>query len=510
MSEPNVRPAQNHLPALLFLSHPLTGHLTPTLRVAASLCNSGFPTFFLGPTVHKARIIAAAGAPVPTLTFIAAGRNSGERHEQGVGAEQGVDVDERKDNRKEKGITFLPLLDSANLDDLTYYSPDSPDPPTPDYFSLPWQQRGLIDLEKTWIDTIPDEWRSVVAAFREVHEREPGREVIVVCEALFFGIMPMFYGAALPAGMKSTRTIALSVTVPFIRSADVPAFFVGGEEEEDDKKRGRKTWERCTRGLKEKMEEKLRVAGAVLKGGMEGALLSGQNYTCHDVILQLGAPGWFYPRGDWPENFRFVGVLPPAEEPSSGWANLPAWWDEVRSAKQKGKKVVVVAQGTVEVDPNDLILPTLKAMAGRVEDLLVVAILGRKGATLPRDSSSPTNARVTDYLHYDAVLPYASAWVHNGGYGAVQHGIAHGVPMVVAGEGMDKVENAKRIERCGVGLNLGPPGPSVEDVKKAIDMVLDDERYQHVAVSLRSQSTELDCFGAVRDEVLKLAGRGGN
>ncbi|KAK0631430.1 hypothetical protein B0T14DRAFT_411801, partial [Immersiella caudata] len=459
-------------PSLLFMSHPLTGHLTPTLRVASALSHRPLnsPIFFLGPTSQQHRISTAG-----------------------------------------KNITFLPLIGSADFDDAAYYSPDNPNPPTPGYFSLSWQQRGLVDLEKTWIDTIPDEWRGVVAALEEINRREPKRRVIVVSEALFFGIMPLFYGAELPGGMERPRTVGLSVTVPFIRSEDVPAFFVGDQADEDQEKHGEKggrekgwkRWESCTGWLKERMERKLREAGAVLEGGLEGAFLSGQNYTCHDVILQLGTPGWFYPRGDWPEGFRLVGVLPPAKEPTSGWPSLPAWWDEVKGAKGKGVKVVVVAQGTVEVDPNDLILPTLRAMAERTSDLLVVAILGRKEATLSRGFQLPENARVADYLHYDAVLPYANVWVHNGGYGAVQHGIAHGVPMVVAGDGMDKIENAHRIEKCGVGLNLGGPGPSADEVKKAVDSVLDDQRYQRVAVLLRKQSLELSCFDAVQDEVLK-------
>jgi len=459
--------ASPHLkPSLLFVSHPLTGHLTPTLRVAAALPHQGFPVFFLGPTFHKTRIAAAAG---------------GE-------------------------ITFLPLLGTADFDDLAYYSPDNPNPPTPNYFSLPWQRRGWIDLERTWIDPIPDEWRSVVAALKEVYAREPARKVIVVAEAMFFGIMPLFYGAELPEGMERPRMVALSVTVPFVRSRDVPAFFVeeegkGGEGEKEGREEAWRRWEVCTGGLKKRMERALREAGAVLEGGLEGAFLSGQNYTCHEKILQLGVPGWFYPRLDWPEGFKFLGVLPPAEEPVGGWANLPAWWDEVKGAREMEKKIVVVAQGTVEVDPNDLILPTLRGMAGRPADVLVVAILGRKGAVLPEDFAVPENARVTDYLHYDAVLPYASAWVHNGGYGAVQHGIAHGVPMVVAGEGMDKVENARRIERSGVGLNLGPPGPWAEEVQKAVELVLDEARYWQVAAKLRDESVGLRCFKSVGDEI---------
>lgn len=341
------------------------------------------------------------------------------------------------------------------------------------------------------------------AALRVVKEREPEREVVIICEALFLGVLPMFLGAEMPRGLERVRSVGLSVTVPFVRSRDVPAFFVE-EGREEGREEAWRTWEECTGGLKRLMEKRLREAGAVLEqGGLEGALLSGQNYTCHDVVLQLGVPSWFYRRSDWPEAFKFVGVLPPVEVTVGRWPNLPSWWEDVRGARQRGKKVVVVAQGTVEVDPNDLILPVLKAMADR-SDVLIVAILGRKGGTLPEGVFPPANARITDYLHYDAVLPFADVWAHNGGYGAVQHGIAHGVPMVVAGEGMDKVENAKRVEHCGSGLNLGGPGPSTEDVRKAVGLVLDDDRYHHVAALLRNESMGLSCFKAVESEILRL------
>jgi UDP:flavonoid glycosyltransferase YjiC (YdhE family) len=114
----------------------------------------------------------------------------------------------------------------------------------------------------------------------------------------------------------------------------------------------------------------------------------------------------------------------------------------------KRKKVVLVAQGTVEINPRHLIIPTIQAFAER-EDILVVAILGWKDAKLSDFIKVPSNARVADCLSYDAALEHANVWVHNAGYGAVNHGIAHGiahgVPMVVAGGGMDKTENARRV-----------------------------------------------------------------
>ena len=52
--------------------------------------------------------------------------------------------------------------------------------------------------------------------------------------------------------------------------------------------------------------------------------------------------------------------------------------------------------------------------------------------------------------------------VTNGGYGGVQQALAHGVPLVVAGDSEDKPEVAARVRWSGVGIDLrrGDPSPA--------------------------------------------------
>jgi UDP:flavonoid glycosyltransferase YjiC (YdhE family) len=462
----NPRENEGKLPFILFLCHPLTGHITPAVKVAGALHSSGWQIFFLGPTTHRARISAS-------------------------------------------GATFFPLQGSADLDDLLYYSRHNPNPPVPDYFSLSWAGRALVDAEKQWIDPIPDQWNSVKAALADLHSRDADREVIVIAEAVFHGLLPLFYGAPLPPGVKRPHaTMALSVTVPLIRSAHLPPFGFSLPYDPDlsrvaETAKPWRLWAKRSSSLNHLLNEKLLEAGATRQ--VEGVFMDGEVYRSYDVFMQLGVPSFFFPRTDWPANFRFVGIIP-AANPATGWGRLPGWWDDIATETRKdGVKVVVVAQGTVETDPDELILPTIWAMAGR-EDVLVVAIMGRKGATLvPQNGMEiPPNARIADYLHYDAVLPHAHAWVHNGGYGAVQHGIAHGVPMVVAGEGQDKSENAKRMAFSGAGVDLGTAKPSIEAVGRAVEAVLDVPSYRDRVQLLKKEAEELDCYNAVGAAVSKL------
>lgn len=451
---------------ILFLCHPLTGHITPALRVASELHRRGWPVSFLSPTSHRQRISGS-------------------------------------------GVDFIPLQGAADIDDLLYYSPDNPAPPVPGYHSLLWYERALVDLEKHCLDPIPAQWACVKDALASLHRRNPGTPVIVICEAFFHGILPLHLGAPLPDGVtERPRTLCLSVTPPAIRSVDLPPFGypLPFSQSPGGRARNAQAWADFageTAPLRRLLDAKLAEAG-VTTGFPDGPVLDGVNYTCHGAIMQIGVPGFEYPRSDWPPQFRFVGFLPLARPPPGGYPNLPGWWDELINNNNDSdkKQVVVVAQGTVETDPNDLIIPTIEAMRGR-DDVLVVAIMGRRGAALPEGFEKPRNALVTDYLNYDAVLPYASAWVHNGGYGAITHGVAHGVPMVVAGEGQDKVENVKRVRFSGIGVGLGTPRPGVEGLKAGLAAVLGESKFQDRVQVLRQETEDLDCFGRIEKAVLQ-------
>ncbi len=387
----------------------------------------------------------------------------------------------------------------------------------------------------------------------------------------------------------------------------------------------------------------MREAGATRPLDDGGILLGGANYLCHERVLQLGVPGFQYPRSDWPAKVRFAGLVQgrpvtsaAAETETQAKAKAKAdkdkdkdpgfpWWPELvaNSALDRDdparRKVVVVTQGTVEINPEDLILPTIRAFAPpsppstsssssspatattgssssasavvvtgttpapslTSDNVLVIAILGWKGACLtytasppsspppppprppapspnktsstataaatattiataaqaedddndehsaanrrghhtpsspsPSPSPLPSNARVADYLSYDAALAHADAWVHNGGYGAVCHGLAHGVPMVVAGEGMDKGENARRVAWSGVGVDLYAPAPAPAPALFA-------PAYTHAHTPGRSAAqrrpspvqvraaVELVVLGAADEEVLLGDGAGG-
>jgi UDP:flavonoid glycosyltransferase YjiC (YdhE family) len=182
-----------------------------------------------------------------------------------------------------------------------------------------------------------------------------------------------------------------------------------------------------------------------------------------DLFLQLGSPSVEIPRSDLPKSVHIVGVLP-----SFTKGILPK---EIRPFLESGKAIIAVTQGTLANHELEQVLqPTLDALAGR-DDLLVIGTTGgRPVSTLQR--ALPNNAMVFSYLPWDEMLAHASLFVTNGGFGSVCSALGLGLPMVVAGKGEDKADVAMRVAHAGVGIDLQTDRPTPEALHDAIDAVL--------------------------------------
>lgn len=205
------------------------------------------------------------------------------------------------------------------------------------------------------------------------------------------------------------------------------------------------------------------------------------------LVVAAGCPGLDYPRDDVGGHVRFVGDLTDdGRAPAPG--DLPAWWADVEHAQVP---VVHVTQGTANVDPGDLVLPTLEALAD--QDVLVVVGLGHRTPPLP--GPLPANARVAQMLPYPVLLPHVDVVVTNGGYGGVLQALRHDVPLVVAGGDLDKPEIAARVAWHGAGVDLRTGTPRPAAVAAAVRAVLRDPGYSVAAARI---GAELRALGGTR------------
>ncbi|KAJ0341790.1 hypothetical protein COL922a_001884 [Colletotrichum nupharicola] len=218
----------------------------------------------------------------------------------------------------------------------------------------------------------------------------------------------------------------------------------------------------------------------------------------YDQTLLLCSPSLEYDLSDKPSTVGFAGCLP--RPPLGKDLAYPPWWSEVTNKGESGKKVVFVTQGTVNTDPEDLILPTVQGLADR-GDVLVIVVLGSRGATLDV-SRLPANARVLDYFPYNAVLAHADVFVSNAGYGGFTHAVVNGVPAVFAGQTEEKAEVAERGSVAGFAVNLRTQTPGAAAVRGAVDRVLADGRYKRRALELMAENEGMGSLGVIEERIL--------
>ncbi|RXK60593.1 glycosyltransferase [Lacibacter luteus] len=189
-----------------------------------------------------------------------------------------------------------------------------------------------------------------------------------------------------------------------------------------------------------------------------------------DYLLQSGTPGFEYRRSDLSERVRYIGSLLPYR---SSTANNSQWYDARLS---KYEKVVVLTQGTVERDVNKLLVPALEAFKN--SDVLVICTTGGSQTEQLRKQYPQQNIIIEDFISFDDVMPYADAYITNGGYGGVMLGIEHRLPMVVAGINEGKNEICARIGYFKYGVNLKTETPTAEQLRKAVNEVLRNAEYK--------------------------------
>lgn len=202
------------------------------------------------------------------------------------------------------------------------------------------------------------------------------------------------------------------------------------------------------------------------------------------LIAASGSPLLDYDRPDRPAHLHWIGELRRTAAPQS----TPAWWPEL-----DGRRVVLVSQGTQNIDPDDLIRPALEALQGR--DVLVVATTGVPG----RDELSfpvPANTRVAGFVPYAELLPRVHLMITNGGWGGTLAALAHGIPLIVAGGDLDKPEVAARVAWSGAGIDLKTGTPKAAAIGRAVDAVLADPSYRASAGRVAAQLNGLG--GAAR------------
>jgi UDP:flavonoid glycosyltransferase YjiC (YdhE family) len=225
----------------------------------------------------------------------------------------------------------------------------------------------------------------------------------------------------------------------------------------------------ATRGLRRAYDEQ-RTASGLPRSSIPFEVV----FSSPDLVCASGIPQLDWPRRGWPVPVEYVGALAPT---GRAGAAPPQWWQDLTEERP----IVHVTQGTLNVDPDDLIRPTFAAL-GR-QPVTIVATTGRSDAPdLP--FPAPPNARVTGLIDYSVLLPRLDAMITNGGWGGVLAALSHGIPLIVAGGDLDKPEIAGRIAWAGAGIDLRTGRPKPAAVLRAWRRIAGDPGYREQAERL--------------------------
>lgn len=296
---------------------------------------------------------------------------------------------------------FLGPDDKMTQEDIEYW------------LSLPsGEEQELFIMKKVLADGMPDQHETVQLQLRQFQEKYGDEKpMIVMFDQSVMGHHPIMFGAP---GLKPHSNIGICMaplaldsndTFPF-RSGKVPhigpdakaVHWVAYQERNKD---------RFHTELDEYWWAKLREMGAVQD--FYPTILHAMN-TKPDHLLAFGIPEFEFPRSDAETDIRYFGSfknIGKKADQNSKAPDLPEWWSDIAKAKKDGKKIIAVSQGTVELNLEEIVLPTIKALKDRDDILLIASTVAVEPEEVP-NLIVPKNTRVAKFVPYDQLLALVS------------------------------------------------------------------------------------------------------
>jgi UDP:flavonoid glycosyltransferase YjiC (YdhE family) len=211
-------------------------------------------------------------------------------------------------------------------------------------------------------------------------------------------------------------------------------------------------------------------------------------YTWGDYTLYADVPE-LIPMRPLPANHRHLG--PPLW---STRAPLPDWWDRL----PQDKPVVLLTLGSS--GRADLLPKALSALS----ELPITVIAATAGKIDLADV--PANAFVADYLPLDHAVQRSRLVICNGGSLATYQALACRVPILGICSNMDQLLNMNAIEHLGAGLPLRAARVRPNQLKEAVQMLLDNPAYAQKASRAGERFRQVDATQRFREFVAEVVG----
>jgi len=377
-----------------------------------------------------------------------------------------------------EGVEFVRLKGKADYDtnEMGKYFPEITKLPRDANMVVAYLVHVLIQPMADQYETLQDVLKRPQLA---------NKKVIVLSEYAYFGTMPMLLGS--PGG-KRVPCICVNSTTLCIISKDVAPFGSGLPPQGLEK-----NLKLNDIAIQEASPAQAELERIVKFYNCTLPLLSKHpmDAICRaqDIFYQLSTASMEFPRSDLPENVSFIGCV----AGNNDLRPIPEWFQSFVIEDGNARPLVVVTAGTIAVDSQELIIPTIEACRNLPVRLLICA----GPAVLPQDYMLPENTRCTEWIAFESLFEHTSIVVSNGGYGGICQFLSAGIPMVVSGTSEEKMEGCSRAEMTGAAINLRTQNPSAEQLESAIKRILEEKTFKEKAMGLKMDFVNMDPVGSI-------------
>lgn len=187
-------------------------------------------------------------------------------------------------------------------------------------------------------------------------------------------------------------------------------------------------------------------------------------HSYHSPIKSLGLfPAWFAPpQPDWPPQIQLTGFV--HFDGGDAQAGLDS---ELEAFLAAGEPPLSFTAGTAMEHGKEFFEVSLAAAQQLNRRAL---FLTRHREHLP--TNLPKGMRHVPYAPFSQLLPRVALLVHHGGTGTVAQALAAGIPQLVRPMAHDQPDNARRLEKLGVGATLTPAAYQEKAVVAKLDRLL--------------------------------------
>ena len=180
---------------------------------------------------------------------------------------------------------------------------------------------------------------------------------------------------------------------------------------------------------------------------------------------------------DWPKNLCQVGF------PLYGKTEMVNLPDPLLKFIANGPAPFVFTLGSAVVQMESNFFE-VACEAVKKSGIRAIFLTGDNPKNIPAEATYNLRIYLSEYESFAALFPLCKAVVHQCGVGTTSQALSAGLPQILVPFAHDQPDNAIRVKKLGLGINLPAKRLTVERLTIAINEIQKNESYSRKAVSL--------------------------